>query len=153
MDIRKFMKKYLFIFLGTICLCIGIVGLLLPLLPTTPLLLLASFFYIRSSKRLYYWLIRHNTFGPYIYNYMTYRAVKLSTKIIAILSLWLSLLISIWFIQNLYIRLLLCAIGIGVSIYLISLNTISAKKFAELSVIKRNLLCPCRTNAAAFLVQ
>ena len=122
MMIGKSFKKYLLIFVGSSALAIGIVGILLPVLPTTPFLLLASFCYIRSSKRLYNWLINHKIFGSYIYNYLTYRAVKRSVKIGALLFLWLSLLTSIIIFANLYLRIFLVAVGIGVSIHLFTLK-------------------------------
>lgn len=62
----KSLKKYLLIIMGTISLILGTVGIFIPILPTTPFLLLASYCYIRSSKKLYNWLINHkvleNTF-------------------------------------------------------------------------------------------
>ncbi|MBS3995592.1 MAG: YbaN family protein [Alkaliphilus sp.] len=122
--IVKSIKKYFLIFAGSASLTFGIVGIFIPMLPTTPFLLLASYCYVRSSKRLYDWLINHKFFGAYIYNYLTYRAVKRSTKIVALLFLWLSLTISIFIMANLHIKLLLIAIGIGVSTHILLLKTL-----------------------------
>lgn len=120
----KSVKKFLLIFVGSISLALGIIGVILPILPTTPFLLLASFCYIRSSNRLYDWLMNHKIFGEYLYNYINFRAVKKSTKIGALIFLWLSLSTSIYFVSHLYIRILLVAVGIGVSIHLFTLKTI-----------------------------
>ena len=68
-------KKYLLILLGTIAFFLGIIGLFLPILPTTPFLLLASYCYLRSSKKLYRWMINRKVIGKYIYSYLNYRAV------------------------------------------------------------------------------
>lgn len=119
----KSFKKYLLIFAGSISLALGIIGVLLPVLPTTPFLLLSSFCYIRSSNHLYNWLINHKIFGSYIYNYLTYRAVKKSVKIGALIFLWFSLLISILIVSNLYLRIFLMAVGVAVSIHLLTLKT------------------------------
>ena len=79
--VSKTIKKYLLIAIGSIALILGIIGVFLPILPTTPFLLLSSFCYIQSSKRLYTWLIHHKIFGAYIYNYLTYRAISKKTKV------------------------------------------------------------------------
>lgn len=118
-------KKYLLIFAGSISLVLGIVGVFIPVLPTTPFLLLSSFCFLRSSKRLYNWLINHKLFGSYIYNYLTYRAINKNTRIGALIFLWLSLLVSIFFVSNLHMTIFLFAVGIGVSIHLFTLKTLN----------------------------
>jgi uncharacterized membrane protein YbaN (DUF454 family) len=119
------LKKYFFIFLGTISLVLGFIGLFLPIIPTTPFLLLTSFCYLRGSKRLHHWLINHKIFGEYIYNYITYGGVKLNVKIGSIIFLWLSLSISIFVVNIFLMRLGLLVIGIAVSFHIVSLKTIS----------------------------
>ncbi len=119
---RLAIKKYLFILLGSLALALGILGLVLPLLPTTPLLLLAAFFYVRSSKKLYNWLINHRVFGPYIYDYIKYRAIKKNAKISSILFLWLTLFLSMWLVSKAIVTVILFAVGVGVSLYLLSLK-------------------------------
>lgn len=121
----KSIKIYLLVFLGTLSLAIGIIGVIIPLLPTTPFLLLASFCYLRSSKRMYNWLINHRIFGSYIYCYMVYRGVPRKTKIGAFIFLWLTLIISMILISYIYIRVLLLIVGIGVTIHLLALKTLS----------------------------
>lgn len=122
--ITQSIEKYLLIGLGSLALALGLVGVFMPVLPTTPFLLLASFCYIRSSKRMYNWLINHRIFGPYLYNYVTYRAVKRNVKIGGLIFLWLSLAISIFLVENLHIRLFLLAVGCGVSIHLLTLHNL-----------------------------
>jgi len=117
-------KKYLLIFAGSISLVLGFIGVFLPVLPTTPFLLLSSFCFIRSSKPLYNWLINHKIFGAYIYNYITYRAVKKSAKIGAIIFLWTTLSISIFIVSSLHLRIFLVAVGVFVSIHLFTLKTL-----------------------------
>ncbi len=118
-------KKYLLIFLGSLSLVLGIIGIFLPLLPTTPFLLLASFCYVRSSEKLYNWLINHKIFGNYIYCYLTYKAIPRKTKIGAIIFLWSTLIISMILLSSLHLRIFLAAVGIGVTIHLLTLKTLS----------------------------
>lgn len=118
------LKKYLLLFAGSLFLIIGVIGIFLPILPTTPLFLLSAYCYLRSSKRLYNWLIHHRVFGIYIYNYLTYKAVPQKTKIQAIIFLWITISISIIFLSNMYIRILLFIIASAVSIHILSLKTL-----------------------------
>lgn len=79
--------KYLWITLGWTSLALAIAGALLPLLPTTPFLLLAAFAFSRGSEKLHNWLITHPRLGPPIRNWETYRAISRPVKIAASLSM------------------------------------------------------------------
>lgn len=124
MQSSKIVKKYILMTVGCLSLALGIIGIFLPLLPTTPFLLLAAYCFTRSSNRLYSWLIHHKTFGGYIYHYQIYRAVTRKTKLLAIVCLWGSLIFSGILLSGLYSRLLLIAAGTGVTLYLLSLRTL-----------------------------
>ncbi len=121
-------KKYLLIVLGSLSLGLGAVGVAVPVLPTTPFLLIALFCYLRSSRRLYDWLIHHRLFGTYLYNYVTYRAIPRQTKIGALIFLWVGLITSIILVDALFVRLILLAVGIVVSIHILSLKTITKEQ-------------------------
>ena len=125
-------KKYLLIAGGSISVALGVVGIFIPVLPTTPFFLLAVFCYLRSSKKLYKWLIHHKVFGVYIYNYITYKAVLKSTKIGALIFLWTGLGVSILVINSWYVRAFLILIGVGVSIHLALLKTVNKSEFISL---------------------
>lgn len=116
-------KRTLLVAAGSVSLALGVAGVFLPLLPTTPFLLLASFCYARSSRRLYGWLINHRVFGPYIFNYVTYRAVSRSVKVGTLILLWSTLLVSIMLVNNIYIRVVLLVVGVGVSVHVLTLKT------------------------------
>lgn len=118
-------KKYILIIIGLLSLILGVIGIFLPILPTTPFLLLSSFCFIRSSKKLYDWLINHKVFGKYIYNYLENHAVKKSAKISAMALLWPSLIFTIYLIKSNPFRLLLIVVGIFVSIHILSLKTLT----------------------------
>lgn len=112
--------RVLVIIAGTIFLGLGIFGIFLPILPTTPFLLLAAACYSKSSKRFYFWMINNKLFGKYIKDYRDGKGIPLKTKIIAISFLWITILISaLLFIHIFFIRLILIFIAIFVSIHLL----------------------------------
>ncbi len=131
-------KKYLLILLGSISLALGVTGVFIPVLPTTPFLLLASFCYLRSSKRMYTWMINHRIFGSYIYSYLTFKAIPKKTKIGTIIFLWSTLGISILMMTSLHIRLFLIAVGAGVTIHLLTLKTLSLKDIQAINVLYKS---------------
>jgi uncharacterized membrane protein YbaN (DUF454 family) len=131
----KKVKKYLFIILGSISLVLGSVGIILPLLPTTPFLLLSAFFYLKSSQRLYDWLLNHKIFGIYIYSYINYHAIDLKAKITSLSLLWITLVISMVLIEKLLVTVILIIIGLSVTFHLLTLKTMSKDEM----VLKRRL--------------
>ena len=118
------MKRYLLIGAGTLSLSIGVIVIFIPLLPTTPLLLLSSYCYLKSSTRLYEKLIHHKILGSYLHNYMKHKAIDKKTKIIAITTLWISLGISILIAPLIFVKVLLFIIGSGVTMHLRGLKTL-----------------------------
>ena len=124
-------KKIIYIFIGSISLVLGIIGAFFPVLPTTPFLLLAAFCYMRSSRRMYQWLIHNKMFGAYVYSYVTYRAIPKKTKIRAITILWATLILSIIYVPLFYVKALLLVIGTAATLYIISLNTLGYQQAKE----------------------
>ena len=117
-------KKVLFITLGTFFVGIAIVGIIIPILPTTPFLLLSAALYARSSKRFYDWLLSNRLFGKYIKNYREGRGIPVYLKIIVITLLWITISISIVFaVELLAVRALLVVIASGVSIHILKIKT------------------------------
>lgn len=78
-----FMLRYLLIFLGTLFLALGIVGIFLPVLPTTPFVLLTAACWANASPRFHHWLINHPYFGSVVQNWQQSRAVPLKAKILS----------------------------------------------------------------------
>jgi uncharacterized membrane protein YbaN (DUF454 family) len=76
--------KVLFIAGGTLCVALGMLGIFLPVLPTTPFLLLATFCYARSSARLHEWLLTNRWFGEYLKNYHKGWGVRFRDKVVAL---------------------------------------------------------------------
>ena len=116
---KRNLKKYLLIAAGMVSTVVGVIGIFVPLLPTTPLLLLAAACFMRSSDRLYTALIRHKVLGMYIKNYMEKRGIPIKIKLFSIALLWAGILSSAMFATDkLWLRILLVSIAIVVSIHI-----------------------------------
>ena len=118
-------KKLVLIAIGIIALILAIIGIIIPLLPTTPFLLLSAACFLKGSDRMYQWLINHKHFGNYIRNFREHRAIPLKTKVVAVSLLWVTILFSISFIvQPAYLRILLAAIAIAVTVHILHFKTL-----------------------------
>ena len=117
--------RVLLIIAGTFSVGLGVIGIFVPLLPTTPFLLLAAACYARSSKRFYNWLLKNRWFGNYIKNYRDGKGIPLKVMVVSISLLWLTIIFSAFFIvHNIYIRIILILIAIGVTTHIISIRTL-----------------------------
>ena len=112
--------RYLYIVLGTFSLVMGIIGIFLPVLPTTPLLLLTAFCYYRGSKRMYAWLMRHPYLGAHIRNFRENRIIPRRVKIVTLILLWASLLFCAYILSPIWLKCLMIAIAIGVTWHILS---------------------------------
>ncbi|MFI3247778.1 MAG: YbaN family protein [Rikenellaceae bacterium] len=121
--------KIIFIIIGVLSLILGTLGIFIPLLPTTPFLLLSAALFVRSSPRLYSWLIKNPVLGKYIRNYRENRSVPMRVKVTSLVMLWASLLYCILAVvaDRIYIQGLLLTIAILVSWHIISLGTTPRK--------------------------
>ena len=120
--------KYLFAFLGTVSLVLGIMGICLPVLPTTPFLLLSAAMYMRSSQRLYDWLMSHKHLGAYIRNFREHKALPLRVKTVSVTMVWLTLLYCAIFVaEEWWMRVMFIAIAIGVTIHILSYRTLKKR--------------------------
>lgn len=117
------LKKFLLIFLGFIFLAVGIVGIFIPILPTTPLIVLASVMFSLSNKKIYDYLANTKYLGAYIRNYRNKTGVPLKTKVLSIIYLWVSLFASCLFIDKYYVHGILLGVGLAVSLHIILLKT------------------------------
>lgn len=119
----RFLRKLL-VFLGTIFVGLGILGMFLPLLPTTPFLLLAAACYARSSKRFYHWLLHNKWFGSYIRDYKEEKRIPLKVKIFTVSLLWITIILSAIFATDVtFVRIILIIIALCVTIHILSLRT------------------------------
>jgi uncharacterized membrane protein YbaN (DUF454 family) len=116
---RSTAKRRLLLAAGTLCAGLGIVGIFVPILPTTPFLLLAAACYMRSSERFYRWLTNNRVFGAYVRNYLEGRGMPIRMKLATVLVLWLAIGLSITFaIESLVIRIILISIAVGVTVHI-----------------------------------
>ena len=113
------LKRQLLIVTGTICVVIGVIGIFIPILPTTPFLLLAAACYLRSSQRFHSWLMNNRLFGTYIRNYTEGRGIPTKVKLFTIVLLWVTIGISIWVVANLIVTTILLIIAAGVTLHIV----------------------------------
>ncbi len=97
--------RVLFIIAGVLCIILAGLGVLLPGLPATPFLLLASFFFARSSKKMHDWLINHKVFGPILSDFLDRKGIRLHIKIVSLVMMWSMMLVSVFYlIDNVTIK-------------------------------------------------
>ncbi|WP_067516063.1 YbaN family protein [Endozoicomonas ascidiicola] len=104
--------------LAVVCILLGLIGVFLPLLPTTPFLLLAAFFSIRSSPAIHTWLVNHKILGPPLQQYLIDRSITRSVFYRAVSFLWLTISLSIYIITLVWVKWLLIFIAVSVTVYL-----------------------------------
>jgi len=117
--------RTLLIAAGTLSVGLGILGILVPVLPATPFLLLAAACYARSSQRFYSWLLNNKWFGDYIRCYLQKKGMPLKVKVLAVTLLWVTIGSSVAFaVHILAVRLILVLIAVGVSVHVLSIRTL-----------------------------
>ena len=124
-DRNLFGKRVFFLVSGFVSLGLAILGIFLPVLPTTPFLLLSAYCFSRSSKKWHQWLIKHKHFGKIIRDYNERRGVSLKIKIFAISFLWITILFSVVVVvEPIVLDFLLITIATFVTIHLLKLQTL-----------------------------
>jgi uncharacterized membrane protein YbaN (DUF454 family) len=120
----KQISKNVWIFAGTVCVGLGVLGVFLPVLPTTPFLLLAAFCYGRGSKRFYHWLVYRSWVGSYIRNYQYGHGIPLKQKVFTIILLWLTIVSTNGFVVLAWwLKGTMIVVAIGVTIHLVRMKT------------------------------
>jgi uncharacterized membrane protein YbaN (DUF454 family) len=118
------LRKGLFVVAGSIFLALGCVGIVLPILPTTPFLLLSAACYYKGSERMHRWMLNNRWFGNYIKNYKEGKGLSLKAKVLTLALLWIVISYSALFVVNvLIIQVILFAIAVGVSLHIVTLPT------------------------------
>ena len=117
--------KYVLILLGIISLALGVIGIFLPVLPTTPFLLLSATLFLRSSQKLYDWLLSHPCFGEYIRNFKEHNAISLRVKVVSLTLVWITLLYCALFVaKEWWMSAVFIAIALGVSMHILKYKTL-----------------------------
>jgi len=118
------LKKVIFVLAGTISLGLGAVGVFLPILPTTPFLLLSAACYYKGSERMHQWLLSNRLFGSYVRNYKEGKGISLTGKIWTLSLLWITICLSAFYMMNNYaVQIVLFAVAIAVTIHIMTLPT------------------------------
>lgn len=117
--------RYFLAFIGSISLALGIIGIFVPMLPTTPFLLLSAALYFRSSPKLYDWLMSHPHLGPYIRNFRENKAIPLRVKIISVTLVWCTLLYcALGIATELWLKVFFVALATGITIHILHYKTL-----------------------------
>lgn len=115
--------RVLLITLGIFFICLGFIGIFIPVLPTTPFVLLSAALFARSSDRFYRWLMENRLFGKYIKDYRQGKGVPIKVKTGAIIILWITIGLSIFFaVDILWVRILLAAVAAGVTVHIAAIK-------------------------------
>ena len=116
--------RYLVVAIGYLCVVLGVLGIFLQVLPTTPFLLLASYLFYRSSPKAQQWLLGHKYLGPYITDFQIHKSISLRVKVYSISMLWITILLSAFVVlDNWWLRIMLIAIATAVTIHILSFKT------------------------------
>lgn len=121
---RNKITKYILAAIGLIFLGLGIIGIFLPLIPTTPFLLLSAALFMKSSLRLYNWLMNHKYLGKHLQNYILHKTIPVKTKISSISILWVTILATIvFFTEKLFVIIVLLIIATAVTLHILSFKS------------------------------
>ena len=113
--------KIFFIIVGWLSIILGVIGILLPLLPTTPFILLAAFCFARSSEKFHTWLLEHKLFGPIVQAWEEGKGIPKRTRNFAVLLMWSGMSLSAYLVWHIGATISLLIIGTCVSIYMFRL--------------------------------
>ena len=109
---------------GIISLVFAILGVFLPVLPTTPLLLLAAWLFLRGNRNMYDWLMNHPRLGNYIRNFSIHKSIPLHAKIISVSLIWITLLNCVVFVaEHWALRIFFVVIAAAVTVHILSYKT------------------------------
>ncbi|ABF07107.1 uncharacterized protein ACUXAV_005467 [Cupriavidus metallidurans] len=109
---------------GTLSLALGVIGIFLPVLPTTPFVLLAAACFARGSERFHRWLLAHHRFGPLVHDWQTHRSIPFRAKCLALSMMWPSMIITAWLMRERPVAsITLIAIALGTTVWMVRLPT------------------------------
>ena len=121
---RSPMLRYGLLAIGCLSVALGVIGIFLPVLPTTPFLLLAAACFARSSPRFYHWLVEHPRLGPWIRDYLSGNGIPLKGKVYAIGLMWISILLSCYLVPLPWARVFMLASAVLVTVYILRQKTL-----------------------------
>jgi len=116
--------RFALLVVGWLCVALGVIGIFLPVLPTTPFLLLAAACFVRSSKRFYLWLVLHPRLGPWVRDYLDGQGIPRRAKGYALGLMWLSIALSCYLVPLPWARAFMLTSAVLVSIYILRQKTL-----------------------------
>lgn len=116
--------RYALLAVGWLSVALGVIGIFVPILPTTPFLLLAAACFMRSSERFYHWLVDHPRLGPWIRDYLEGNGIPLKGKVYALGLMWLSIGFSCYLVPLFWARLFMLTSAVLVSLYILKQKTL-----------------------------
>lgn len=111
-------KKIILFCVGWLSVALGVIGIFLPVLPTTPFLLLAAWCFMRTSPRFYNWLISHPKLGKYLVYYLEGKGIPLKAKIYSIVLMAMGMSFTIYWVPLIEVKILLPLVGVLVALYI-----------------------------------
>lgn len=121
------MARYALLAVGWLSVALGVIGIFLPVLPTTPFLLLAAACFVRSSRHFYDWLVDHPRLGPWFRDYLEGNGIPLKGKTYAIATMWLSIGVSCWLVPLFWARITMLTSATLVTLYILRQKTLPAR--------------------------
>jgi uncharacterized membrane protein YbaN (DUF454 family) len=127
MRIKKIgFKKWLFFVLGFVCLVLAYLGIVLPGFPGTPFILLTAFFFMRSSDRMFAWLMRRRLFSKLVQAFEKNPQIPFRLKIVILLPFWISILVAeLFFVRNIFGHIAVVGTSLVLTFFVLRLKTVS----------------------------
>ena len=119
--------RYALLAIGWLSVLLGVIGIFVPVLPTTPFLLLAAACFVRSSRRFYLWLVHHKHLGPWIRDYLEGNGIPLKGKVYAIGLMWASIGLSCYLVPLPWARAFMLTSAVLVSLYILHQKTLPSR--------------------------
>ncbi|NWL75508.1 DUF454 domain-containing protein [Pseudomonas taiwanensis] len=116
--------RMILLIIGWLSVVLGVIGIFLPVLPTTPFLLLAAACFVRSSRRFYLWLVEHPKLGPWIRDYLEGHGIPLKGKVYALVLMWASITLSCFLVPMPWARGFMLTSAVLVSVYILRQKTL-----------------------------
>ena len=123
-EVRQPWLRALLLAAGWLSVALGVIGIFLPVLPTTPFLLLAAACFVRSSQRVYIWLVTHPRLGPWIRDYLDGEGIPFKAKVYSIGLMWPSILMSCYIVPHAYARIFMLTSAVLVTFYIVRQKTL-----------------------------
>ncbi|MBI3195579.1 MAG: YbaN family protein [Ignavibacteriae bacterium] len=118
------MKKFFFLTAGSLSVLLGVIGIVVPLLPTVPFLLLAAYLYAKGSERFYLWLIHHKWLGTILTNYKEGKGIPIRIRIYSVVFLWVTIGASIVFlIEDTAAKIIMLLVASGITLRLMLMKS------------------------------